>query len=167
MTQNTPFDISFENSDSVRRARHGSPWTEEDYDLLDRCASHRYSLQTMCHLLERSAAGVLPKLRSKGYLDDDNFLHYPPASKPTTERTQTMNPDSVKDRTTATIEHRTLIQGRDASTMHDSEIFQLIAKLEDRIEGLQQIKAKSKKLAAHIEELQADVNKLVEFVDGR
>lgn len=167
MTRITPFDLSYENSDCVRRKRHGLPWTKEDYTLLDDCVGQGRWLSDMCHLLQRSAAGIVPKLRSRGYLDSENFLRYPPVSKPNNESTNTMNPDSVNNRTTPTIENRTLIQGKDASTMDDAEIFQLIAKLEGKIDSLKQIKAQSKKLAAHIEELQADVNKLVEFVDGR
>ena len=67
----------------------------------------------------------------------------------------------------ANIETKVFIQGKDATEMTDSQIFSLIAKLEDEQDKLSQIKNKPKKLVAAIHALTLDIEMLVEYVDGR
>ena len=66
-----------------------------------------------------------------------------------------------------TIETKTFIAGKDAKNMSDSEIFALIAELEADVDKLSSIRNKPKKLVASIEKTQAEIAKLVEYVDGR
>lgn len=68
---------------------------------------------------------------------------------------------------TPNIETKTFISGTAASTMTDAQIFARIAKLEESIETLNKIKAKPKKLVALVNQTQADIDKLVEYVDSR
>lgn len=65
------------------------------------------------------------------------------------------------------IETKTFIRGAEASSMSDSDIFRLIAKLEGEAEVLGKIKVKSVKVAKAITDLNEDVQKLVEYLDSR
>lgn len=59
------------------------------------------------------------------------------------------------------------IQGQDASRMSDDDIFSFIAKLETQKKVLNGVENKPKKLTAKIDALQADIEKLVAYVDAR
>lgn len=69
--------------------------------------------------------------------------------------------------TTPVIQEVTLIHGVNANQLPDAEIFKLIAKLEGEVKDLSSIKASSKKIQKAIEAIEADIAKLVEYVDNR
>lgn len=58
------FDTSYEHRDTVRRARHGMPWTEGELQKLRGLFHSGLTLEGMCIALERPAAGVIAKLAS-------------------------------------------------------------------------------------------------------
>jgi hypothetical protein len=66
-----------------------------------------------------------------------------------------------------TIEVKTFVNGVEGSTLTDAAIFNKIAAIEVEIEKLEAIKRKPKKLVALIAEMQADVEKLADYVDKR
>ena len=66
-----------------------------------------------------------------------------------------------------TIETLVLIQGQNAAELNDKQIFALIGKLENEAKRMGEITNKPKKLVAAIEQIQADIAKLVEYVDTR
>ena len=68
---------------------------------------------------------------------------------------------------TTAIETKTYIFGQLAANVSDDQIFGQVAALEAQIEQLSKTKNKSKKLAAKIEALNADIKALNDFVDAR
>lgn len=175
------FPADFAEKDSERRARHGQIWTAEELKKLRDLYHESTSLMGMCIRLQRPADGTLIKLLDLGLIRtegrsslgrtrytcrvtaDASKAHMAPTpQKATTSSTQEQTMSERK-----TIEQVTLIQGQDATTLSDEQIFSLIAKTEAKIASLQNIKAKSTKIQAAIDALQKDVNALVEYVDNR
>lgn len=66
-----------------------------------------------------------------------------------------------------TIETKTFINGQDASTLSDQQIFDLIEILENEIKRAGAIKNRPEKLAELINQKEADIKALVAYVDGR
>ena len=79
----------------------------------------------------------------------------------------TTEPQPKEDTMATIIETKTFIDGIDASTVSDEQIFTRIAKIEAQIDTWNKIKTKPKKLEAKIAEAQQSINMLVAFVDGR
>lgn len=167
------FDTSFALTDTVRRARHGRPWTDEEYGLLRKSFMQGHSLQQMCELLQRPAEGTLNKLRSEKLICFDSLLccdYYValPINHPT--RLTHSTTELKKEEPTMNknlIETKTFVNGVDATGMSDTEIFSLIAKTEAEIAKLEAIKTPSKKLAEAIGKLKTGVAELAEYVDNR
>lgn len=79
----------------------------------------------------------------------------------------TLKEDKTMTATVSVIKNVTFINNRDASEVSDDEIFGLIAKLEGQVARLTAITHKPKKLNDRIAGIEADIAKLVEYVDGR
>ena len=60
-----------------------------------------------------------------------------------------------------------LIFGQDATTLSDDELIEAIRKVENQITSLESIKTKSSKIAARVETLKAQLEKIVTILDGR
>lgn len=73
----------------------------------------------------------------------------------------------TKENTMKNIVEITFIDGLDASTLTDTQIFQKIAKLEKDMAGWKLIENRPAKLTKAIAALQLDIDKLVAYVDGR
>lgn len=162
------FNTEYEYHDNTKRARHGLPWTPHDYARLEEAGRRRWTLEAICDHMERSASGVIPKLVQLKLIRRDPRGEYEwtdstPIETETEEET-TMNPTI---NVVANITTQTLIRGRDAASMSDEQIFQLITKLERDVEALLAIKAKSVKLQAAVASLNQDIDALVAYVDGR
>lgn len=120
---------------------------------------------------------MLAKLSQRGYIQRDHSDPNPRAYRKLGQTWGMANRSNPPDQTNKEedmttnaapiIETVTRILGRDASTMTDDQIFQLIARQEGEIAMLSGIKAKSKKLEARIAEIQSGIEKLVEYVDSR
>lgn len=82
----------------------------------------------------------------------------------TTEGEVTMLP---KANTTKLIEKKTFINGVDASTLTDDQIFNVIKQAEAEIEGLELINNKPEKLGKKIAKLQKAIEKVRQYVDER
>ena len=168
------FDSSYERDDSVERARHGKPWLEAEEQTLERLLRAGLQLKDLCEELQRPAAGTLIRLCKLGLLRKEDtgqyrYRYYYAASveKQLDVQTQTQPTTQEPKMAAPTIETKTFIAGKDAKNMSDSEIFALIAELESDVDKLSSIRNKPKKLVASIEKTQAEIAKLVEYVDGR
>ena len=60
-----------------------------------------------------------------------------------------------------------LIFGQDATTLSDDELIEAIRKVENQITSLESIKTKSSKIAARVEALKEQLEKIVTILDGR
>ena len=166
------FDTSYEHRDTVRRARHGMPWTEGELQKLRGLFHSGLTLEGMCIALERPAAGVISKLASMDLIDFDSkqckYL-YDPCTRPVSSVPVSPKPALKKEpaMTAKNIETQTLIRGVDASTLSDAQIFSRIAELEGDIAKLSAIKVSSAKLAKAIQQLRDDVQALASYVDSR
>jgi len=170
------FDSSFERQDNEVRARHGKPWDPVEEQTLERLFKCNSTLKGMCVSLERPATGTLMRLCKLGLLKKqaEGMYRYKyfyavevGTDVPDTLPTPTPTPTEEITMTAPTIETKTFIAGREASTLSDEQIFSLIADLESAADKLGKIRNKPKKLVANIEKMQADISKLVEYVDGR
>lgn len=144
--------------------RRGQRWTQEDDDRLRNMVASGYSIVEMCQLLGRDTGGITGRFVNLGIaqLNDEGYYVQITNNEPNiTTKEKSMN------NTTATIETKTFILGRDASTMTDVEIFNLIAKTEAELAKLRGISTKSAKLAAHIARVEHDLCQLAEYLDKR
>lgn len=167
------FDSSFLGEDKEIRARHGKPWQPDEEGKLHKLFRTGANLVSMCAQMQRPASGVLTRLNRMGLIrqnpDDQNYYY---VEKPTVNSEDLAHPSyksAAKEptMTAPTIETRVLINGRDATDMTDTQIFNLIGELEGKIKKLEAIEAKPKKLMAAIVGMKEDIAKLVEYVDGR
>lgn len=171
----TRFDTSWGRNDTVKRARHGLPWTNQELARLTELYMGGRNLKEMSAFLQRPADGVINKLRHLDLINydlinhsyyrvvmpndgtDPNTFHVPPQ----------LPKETTMNTTTPALEVKTFIFGDDATNMADSEIFAKIASIEGKIADLDKIQTKPKKLVAVIDGMRADIQKLVDFVDAR
>jgi len=78
-----------------------------------------------------------------------------------------LNQEDIMNTTTPAIESKVFIFGQESKNVSDDQIFDRVAALEAQIEQLDKTQNKSKKLAAKIEALHADIKALNDFVDSR
>lgn len=154
----------------LRPARYGLPWTENEFKALRRHFAEGYSLVRICNEMERPASGVATKLHHLKLVDYDSTSgrYYYPLKKETIMANE--DNSCAKTSTPAkapNIEVKVFIGGEDAARMSDEQIFNKIASLEDQITKASRILTRPKKLDKLVESIQADINKLVEFVDAR
>jgi len=165
------FDTSFARVDCSRRERHGQIWTDTDYANLVHMFNTGATLKQMAEALMRPADGVINKLAAKRLIEFDpgtlNYYVTRHATRGAESQPQPINSTQEPAMTAPTIETKTFIQGEDAANLSDAQIFAKISSLEGQITKLDAIKTKPKKLVKVIEDLQADIAKLVEFVDAR
>jgi hypothetical protein len=173
------FDASYADEDKrIRRAQHGKPWSEHEYKALRQLYVDGATLAQMCCTLERPAAGILPKLcdeRLIRALDYWTYAEVAPRRTPfgfaslPVPISPTIEAPRAEETTMSekTIETLVLIQGQNAAELNDKQIFALIGKLENEAKRMGEITNKPKKLVAAIEQIQADIAKLVEYVDTR
>lgn len=74
---------------------------------------------------------------------------------------------AINTNPTVAIETRTIIFGRDASTLSEQDLIDAIKKVEGDIAKLKEVKTSSKKIAANIEALQTQLAAIVEVLDAR
>ena len=170
---NKIFDTKWARTDTVKRLRHGMPWSDGELRNLRALYMNGASLCGMAETLQRPADGVISKLSYLNLIKSCSAtLRYLRLVLPdvmgTSDAGPSLNyPKEITMNKTANIEHKTFINGSDAEQMSDTDIFKKIANLEAEIAKYEQIKAKPAKLVKVIGDLQADILKLVEFVDGR
>lgn len=144
--------------------RYGKPWSPEERETLRAHFNHGLTLPQLMTVMQRPAAGILAKLGDMHLLVQKDgrwgvYYRRAPRPIPTLFLEQT---EMAKN-----IETVVMIRGEDAAQKTDEQIFSFIAKLEAEIKSLEAINCKPKKLTARIKELQDDITKLVEYVDGR
>lgn len=190
------YDISYLEKDYKRqsqqgpRVRHGQRWTQSDLNTLAAFYKSGHPLEQLCNLLERPAAGILPKLVSLGMLEKIGDDYYVVITYET--RSQKVFPkilfddcfdsahsgfhflsdkpvqqENIMTQDIKNIETRTYIQGQDASKLTDAQLFDIIAKLEKDKRGLSLIENKSKKLQAAIDAIANDIAAINTYIDSR
>ena len=170
--------------DPKGRYNHGKIWTPQEYRELERLwTKTNLTFEEICNQLGRSHLGVFAKLDKHFHwmlfdfnrhafrcLNRNEGNNMEPLSKIAIENAQINYPyiTQIKEPTMQpTIQTKTLINGQDAANMTDEQIFQKIARLEQEIDKLKAIRAKSTKLEAAITAAEKDVADLVAYVDGR
>lgn len=78
-----------------------------------------------------------------------------------------LNQENIMNQSAPAIEVKAFIFGQESKNVSDDQIFNHVANLEAQIEQLDKTQNKSKKLAAKIDALHADIKALNEFVDNR
>lgn len=159
---------------NTRRLRHGKPWTEDELQRLAELFAQGNNLKQMTCALERPADGTISKLCHLGLIGYDSvrnryeitqrgeraiFINKP--------KEETMNETKAPASASPVIETKIFIQGEDATYLSDEQIFNKIAKLESKVDDLKKIRNRPKKLQVQIDGLEADIVKLVEYVDTR
>lgn len=76
MQKGVIFCTEFAMVDDAIRRNHGKPWTVEDHDLLHLKFVTGSTLRAMCIDLQRSAVGVICKLKSRNYIAQEDTLCY-------------------------------------------------------------------------------------------
>lgn len=162
---------------SFRGARYGRPWTPQDISALAQCIADSLPLVRVCEALQRPSSGVISKacwLRmltstsaSGSYTDVVYTVNGRVAEKVLASFN---NAAPIKENVMATeknIETLVMIQGENAASKSDTQLYQLIAKLEGQIKTLTAIENKPKKLQKTLAELQRDIDQIVAYVDSR
>lgn len=177
------------------RSRHGKPWTAEEHTLLMTAFCCGWQVTALGLLMHRKNSAVMARLEWLGLLENsspnwrqgrvtkkaagksaayaraaskfvDQFEFHPEPPNNLNSQPQPQT-EGKSEMTTPVIQEITLIRGVDAKQMSDAEIFKLIMKLEGEVKDLSSIKASSKKIQKAIEAIEADITKLVEYVDSR
>lgn len=133
----------------------GKNWLPEHYELLKARYNEGASFYELCKESGRSPSTVLAKLTELRLLVVDPRSHKHLVRKHPSRLASTGGSGIV------------IIRGKDVSEMSDLQIFSLIADLEAEHDKLLQIKQKPKKLAAAIQALTDDIDKLSAYVDAR
>lgn len=98
-------------------------------------------------------------------------VEYGPRATPYTQTSSYTPTHSIQKETTMktvpTIETRTFIQGHDAASMSDMEIFNLIESLTTAVNGYKARENRADKLNKLIVQTEADIAALIKYVDGR
>lgn len=164
-----PFDVTHEWCLGRDWPKYGQRWDDEEKATLLRFAQQRYSLHRLCGFMQRPAAGVLAKLIDLHQIErvpgTDHYQWVPSPSERNHNTTQQPSKESAM--TTPNIETKTFINGSDASSMNDAQIFSKIATLEAEHNRLDGIQNKPKKLVAVMAAIKEDIAKLVAYVDSR
>ena len=150
-----------------RPARYGLPWTPGEFENLRKLFETGHPLRTICGVMQRPPAGIVTKLHHLKLVDYDTISgkYYYSLKKETIMANE--DNSCAKVSKAPNIEVKTFIGGEDAARMSDEQIFNKIASLEDQITKASRIMTRPKKLDKLVESIQADINKLVEFVDAR
>jgi len=169
----TPYNAYWATSKTFRNK--GKLWTEEEKEQLRRMFCAGDKIETICEFLERPPEGVKAKLvaekliveaepTSEDYHRPDYYINPKilPANPAFPARSSISEEHPMKN-----IEQITLIDGQDASTLTDTQIFQKIAKLEKDMAMWKTIENRPVKLTKAIAALQLDIDALVAYVDGR
>lgn len=162
----------------ITGARHGRPWGRDELLDLKHWFLEGNTIEELIAKSERSAGGVIPKLKAAGLITDQRVnlawgydyyyaVDLTDTEQPEPEDQSEHQPEPETIMAEANIKTLILIQGVDAAHKTDDDIFKLIAKLEQEAASLNNISNKPKKLLAKIKEIKDDIDKLVEFVDNR
>ena len=163
------FDTNFEERDRnpSRWSRYGLPWSQTEREFLAKRFAMGAALEDICVELGRPASGVISKLCAAGLIEysSSDGCHYVTETKPQPQpQTKEITMSNVTDITIVT---RTFIGGADTTSLSDEQIFQMIARKENEIKAWESIAARPKKLQARIDAAKEEIQKLVDFVDGR
>lgn len=168
-----PFPIDCDYP-TEKACNHGKQWLNDHEDRLIKAFKMGASLQAMCEALRRTPQSLLARLVNLQLVQREASTHnrysfdYYYTKAPHATQTPTPTTQPTEETTmTANIETKTLVSGNDFALMSDTQIFSQIAQWEERIDKLNRIKNKPKKLVTVIEGLQADIDKLVKLVDER
>lgn len=158
------FNTSFANRDSERRVNHGYPWSPPDLAYLTACFKEGDNLENLCVKLKRSAAGVIPKLKSLGlitYLGDDKYAYAETPTKPTQE--------TIMSKDTSGFKTVPFYNGQAADSLSDDAILTALETLAAKKRHLDTISLPfaSQKVAAMKKKLEEDAADLLTYWEAR
>lgn len=90
-------------------------------------------------------------------------VEYPNTAVMTAETPKEKDPMTIATK----LENRTYLNGKDAATISDDDLFNHIASIEMEADNLARIKTTSRKVIARINELREDAEKLATYIDNR
>lgn len=155
----TDYDIA--RIDQVKRARHGMPWSCEDYDKLQLCVEDALTLEQMCNALQRPAAGVIAKMVGK-YLKRDTvrgLCCWINRNQPETET-------KLENTMTQPLQTLTLIFGNDITKCSELDLISVIQKCKTEIDSYNNIPS-NKWVANRKNALHDAINAAVEELNTR
>ena len=178
MIANTIFNTKLKDSKlNPLWVNSGKVYSEKEIHDLTKTFVAGKTLQSLCDKFGRSPGGIITKLHDLGLLItcDDKYV--------TTERAvavsglyltdyqlkeetmTTKNQTSIEPITS--IDDRIFVNGCDISDVSDVDLYEIIYATEERIRHFDAINNKPKKLLIMLDKLEADVKKLVAYIDAR
>lgn len=144
-----------------------SPLTERQV-VRNHIASLGQQDQKGLHIQEMNA--IITHFKAHWGLEDhlvDSARYYGLTADSITADGAETNQKEIKKMSTLQLKTRTLLNGANADSMHDDELFDLISNTEREIKRMEEIENKPKKLEAKIAERRDEIKKLVNFIDTR
>jgi len=132
-----------------------------DCEILRRYFDERYGIQSRPRDSHSASRDITDDALPKLFRDSDTDQPHQPPETPK-EPTMTTTTNAPIQVTT-----KTLVNGRDVSTMSDAEVFELIAAQEAKIKELEAIESKPKKLTAEIAKRKEGIAALVAHLDAQ
>ena len=158
----------------------GKPWTIEATEALVDMFLAGHLLSELAQASGRTpgaVCGVLLKLNLIIRRDPNYFGPYVYTSKAQKFRKEVEQPEEASiqlpeeeytmSNKSEPLTEMNLIFGQDAETLSDDELIEVIRKVENQITSLESIKAKSSKIAARVEALKEQLEKIVTILDNR
>lgn len=177
--------------------RQGLIWENDELEKLRDLFMRNYDLDLITKILQRPPGGVLPKLEQLKLIRRCVSVNYgayryvynvhiperpveiarriPVPSSAMADATLPVEIESTtetKETTMSTaeiltLETKTFIAGMNAADLSDASIIKMIADIENKADHLRKIKAESTTIKALIDKHDADVLKLVKYLDER
>lgn len=158
----------------------GKPWTIEATEHLVDMFLTGHQLSELAEASGRTPGGVcglLEKIqliarREPGFYGPYVYTGKAQKFRKEVEQREEAPIQSSQEETTMSIKNEpltemNLIFGQYATTLSDDELIEAIRKVENQITSLESIKTKSSKIAARVETLKAQLEKIVTILDGR
>ena len=168
------FDTSWYDSGagkSFQGHRFMQTWESEERKTVVELFDSGFSLEYICKDMERPPAGVLSKLAYYGKIQRSvsDGLYYVCVSEGKIEKEPKMGNECkvACDMKAKLFETKVFILGREASTWSDGDILSLIRDRQNELVDLGTLNVTSKRVDAMKKAKQAEIDKLVEFLDGR
>ena len=176
----TLFADKSEYQRKVEAPNSGKPWTIEATKVLVDMFLAGHQLSELAQASGRTPGAVCGVLLKQNLIirrDSGFYGPYVYTSKAqkfrkeveTTEEALIQSPKEEHDMSNKTepLTEMNLIFGQDAATMSDDDLIEAIRKVENKITSLESIKTKSSKIAARVETLKVQLEKIVNILDGR
>lgn len=160
-------DVDIEHIDSIKRARHGLPWTPTEYAKLNELFERGESLYAVCELMQRPAAGVIAKLKGMNLITHNyattgyDYSVLAPTIKPTT-----LTQENDMTNKSAPLNTITYLFGNDIKACSEADLISAISKCQNEITSFNNI-PRNNWTAKRAVELNAAIDAAVAELDTR